>query len=90
MLKKLTKKVCLIALLAICLVAGSVPAYARVVIVETSADGRSWAGVRCGDGDINGDFTVSYNANTDEWSFVTLTRAEAAYHCGYNTMMLNE
>lgn len=82
-LRKVWKGAFLVISVALLLTITARPTYAsRFVFMDVQSNG-SYAGIRCGDGDINGDFTMPYDADTGSYEFFTLTRAEAALACGY-------
>ena len=82
-LRKAWKGALLVISVALLLTITARPTYAsHFVFMDVMPDG-SYSGVRGGDGDMFGDFTMSYDSATGKYRFFSLTREEAAAACGY-------
>jgi len=80
-LKNSVKKLLLLALVTVLMIFGAIPTYAsRIVYLDKHQDG-SFSGVRCGDGDMHGNFVISWDAGSNTYEFFTLTAQESASIC---------
>jgi hypothetical protein len=80
-LRLLAARALTIAALAAILNFAAAPAYAsRMIFLDTHSDG-SFTALRCGDGDMHGDFLISWDAATNTYTFFDLLPQESASVC---------
>jgi len=80
-LRKSVKKLSLIALVTVFVIFGAMPAYASyIVYLDKQSDG-SFSGVRCGEGDMHGNFVITWDAGSNTYTFFSLTAQESASIC---------